>query len=698
MSLSAAVIVFVAIVAYHNSFAGPFVLDDISSIVTRNPTIRHLWPIWPTLSPPEGGLTVSGRPLVNVSLAINYAISGLGVWSYHALNLAIHILAALALFAVLRRTFLLSALRSRFGHASTLLALVAAMIWAVHPLLTASVTYVVQRAESMAGLFYLLTLYCVVRSTQSARVRSWHMAAVAACLAGMATKEAMATAPLVVLLYDRTFLAGSFRQALRRRRALYMALAGTWALLGWLVLSGGGRGGTAGFQIPIDWRAYALTQIGAVVRYLRLSVFPSHLVFDYGTTLVTSPAEIAPRAIVVLLLLAASLLAVWRRRAAGFLGIWFFAVLAPTSSVIPVATQTMAEHRMYLALAAVVVLAVTSAYMLWGRLTARVEHWSRAARLAVPVVAVAMAMGALGYATVRRNADYRSGVSIWQDTVRKRPDNSRARFNLGRVLAAMGRTQEAITNYEAGLQIDPYSISAHKELGVALAGLGRKQEAIEQYRKALQLNPDDAEVHSNLGVALAGVGRTSEAVEHFERASKAGLDIAAVHSNLGVVLAGIGRTRDAIEHFKRALQLTPDIPGGHYKLGVLLQGEGSTKEAIEQYEQAIDLDPGNPEALNKLAWLLATRGPDRDGGPARAVTLAQQACKMTGDSVATFLDTKAVALAAANRFPEAVATAREALARTGGNFELAKQVQGRLSLYVANRAYLEPDRPPGTAR
>ena len=107
-------IVAAVIAAYGNSLAGPFIYDDVKAIV-ENPTIRRLWPLGPVLSPPGEGQTVSGRPLLNLTLALNYALSGLDVWSYHAANLAIHLAAALLLFGVLRRTFCLPALAGRLG-------------------------------------------------------------------------------------------------------------------------------------------------------------------------------------------------------------------------------------------------------------------------------------------------------------------------------------------------------------------------------------------------------------------------------------------------------------------------------------------------------------------------------------------------------------------------------------------------------
>jgi len=161
------VVVAAGLLAYCNSFTGGFFHDDFTSI-PENPTIQRLWPIWQALSPPHRGeLTVEGRPLINLSLAINYALGGYNVWGYHALNLTVHILAGLTLLGIVRRTLRQPALRDRFGAAANELGLATAVLWTVHPLQTESVTYIVQRAESIMGLFYLLTLYCFIRGAES---------------------------------------------------------------------------------------------------------------------------------------------------------------------------------------------------------------------------------------------------------------------------------------------------------------------------------------------------------------------------------------------------------------------------------------------------------------------------------------------------------------------------------------------------
>jgi len=142
------------------------------------------------LSPPHGkGLTVEGRPVVNVTLAINYALGGVAPWGYHALNLAIHILAALTLFGIARRMLLQPALSARFGAEATSLALVIAVIWTVHPLQTEAVTYVAQRAESLVDLFYLLTLYCFIRGVDSGKPVPWYSLSVTACLLGWRARK-----------------------------------------------------------------------------------------------------------------------------------------------------------------------------------------------------------------------------------------------------------------------------------------------------------------------------------------------------------------------------------------------------------------------------------------------------------------------------------------------------------------------------
>jgi tetratricopeptide (TPR) repeat protein len=718
--LAAGLVVAAAVAAYHNSFAGPFIGDDGTSIV-KNRTIRRLWLVYQVLSPPSSGETVSGRPLLNLSLAINYAQSGLEVWSYHLTNLAIHVAAALLLFGIVRRTFLMPALCDRFGRAAAPLALASALLWTVHPLQTESVTYIIQRAESLMGFFYLLTLYCVIRGAGGTvpffaadkpiprptvpgkkgdcppwSALLWYAAAVLACLLGMACKEVMATAPLVVLLYDRTFLAGSLAEAWRRRWGLYLALAATWALLAYLVVTTGLFGRQREFGAPNLW-GYACSQPGVILHYLQLSVWPSSLCLGLDWPVAGSFREIFPAALVVGLLVAATVWGLVGRKAWGFLGAWFFLILAPTSSILPL-NQLAFEHRMYLSLAAVAVLVVAGGYALGDRLLPRPAVSGRGAsvlRWAAPAVMLAAVLTALGCATVARNSDYQSSLAIWQDIVSKHLSSPRAHNNLGRVLGDAGRTDEAIEHYREALRLKPDYAEAHYNLASALARSGRSEEASEHYQRLLQLEPDNAEAHHGLGRILAGMGKTDEAIEHYHQALEASPLNAEVHNSLGSALAVVGRFSEAIEHLNQALWLKPDYPEADRKLGGALAAIGETAEAIAHYDRALELTPDSTAALHDLSWLLATREEAQGGDPARALRLAERLCELSGQENASCLDTLAAAYAAAGRFADAIVTAERAmqLAESSRQEPLAKLIRSRLELYRAGQPYRQGPRP-----
>jgi tetratricopeptide (TPR) repeat protein len=613
-----AVLAAAVLAAYGNSFRVPFVFDD-GQAIQDNPSIRRLWDLRGLFSPPPDS-TVGGRPVANVTLAINYAVSGTDVWSYHALNLLILFLGALALFGITRRTLLMPGLRARFGRDAVPVAFATALLWSLHPLQTEAVTYVVQRVESLAGLFYLLTLYCFIRSTEAQRPLPWQACAVVACLLGMGAKETMVTAPLLVLLYDRTFVAGSFRGAWSQRPGLYLGLAATWLPLPFLVAATGwSRAGTAGFNGSVSPLSYWLTQVGAVARYLRLCVWPSPLVFDYGPFLVRGPSEVVPSALAVGLLALATLAALRRSPALGFLGAWFFAILAPTL-LVPVATQTLAEHRMYLPLAPVILLLVLGIRSLGGA-----GGW----RFLVPLAALGLG---LGFLTSRRNDDYRSELALWTDTVAKRPGNERAQNNLGFLLAKIpGRLDEAIAHYDEALRLKPDFVQAHSNLGGALVEIpGRRDEAIAQYEDALRLDPAFAQAHFNLACVLEKVpGRGDEALAQYREAVRLDPGFVAAHFNLGCLLEKVpGRLDDAVAQYQEAVRLKPDFAEARYNLGCALEKiPGRMDEAIAQYRETLRLQPGHAEAHFNLGGAL-------DAIPGRldeAVSLYEEGLRLKPD-------------------------------------------------------------------
>jgi tetratricopeptide (TPR) repeat protein len=591
----------IGLLVYDNSFRNAFIFDDLVHIV-QNPHVCHLWPPWESLAH-------STRPVVNLSLAANYALGGLDPWGYHLFNVGIHIIAALILYGVVRLTLLTKALRSRFGGSAGWLAGFVSLIWLVHPLQTESVTYVIQRGESLMGLFYLLTLYCVIRSSGSLRSTWWRAGAVASCALGMASKPVMVTAPLVVLLYDRIFLAQSWREVMKQRWVFYAFLAATWLLLPLLLASAPMEWkDTAGFAYKeIPPLQYALTQPGVILHYLRLAFWPSPLCLDYGWhygwPLVRTLGGALPALPIVGVLLIATLWTCWRKPALGFLGLWFFMILAPTSSFIPVA-DVIFEHRLYLSLAAVIALVAVGGFEVGNRLLGAQQRMRRILEWGVSGALVLV----LGSLTFQRNRDYSSELTIWQDTVVKCPGNPRAQNNLGKALLGIGKFQEAIGHFERAIQIKPGYAVAYDNMGTALAQTDKMQEAIEQFDRALQLQPDLSDAQFNMARALAQLGRLPEAVGHYEQALRLNPNDAEAHEELGNTLLALKKVPEAVQHWQQAVQIKPDYAEPRNNLAVALAQAGRLPEAVEQFQQVVRITPDDPEAHFNLANVLLASG------------------------------------------------------------------------------------------
>jgi protein O-mannosyl-transferase len=553
----------IALATYWNALDAPFVWDDDISITT-NTSIHD---VTSSLNPPIE-TPVSGRPMVNLSLALNYAFDGLNTRGYHALNLAIHVVCALLLFGIVRRT-----LRRRPGDqwaaSADAVALAAALVWMVHPLLSETIDYTTQRSESLMGLFFLLTLYAAIRAreprekrgparTGAARKKggappsgsaTWTAVAIVSCAAGMATKEPMAVAPLAVLLYDVIFEFDSLAEAVSTRRVLYAGLALTWLELAVLMRlwPRSTVGGTAVGPVT-----YALNQAQMIVRYLSLAFWPRALVLDYGVPQPKHFVDVVPQLVVIGILVTLTVVALFRWPAVGFLAAMFFLTLAPTSSVVPISTEVGSERRMYLPLAALVVLVVV--------LIARYVR-SRGALVAVAGVVVV----ALAIRTVERNRDYATPLSLWQSVIDRRPQG-RARFAFANELMQAGRHDDAIAQLRLAVADYP---DARAGLGTELLLQGNIEEGIAVLEAFVDANPslaNRAPARVLLAQAHRALGerelsrRNAAAAEAEARKSLAFEDKSAdAHNLLGAALASQGKLREAVPEFQTAVRLDPQL-------------------------------------------------------------------------------------------------------------------------------------------
>lgn len=580
------------VLTYASSLSGPFLFDDHSAIV-RNPQIRHLWPLVESLAAPRDS-ELASRPLVNFSFAVNYAIGGLAVRGYHIVNVALHVLSALLLFGIIRLTLTTPKLHERFGAASNGIALASALIWMVHPLQTESVDYLTQRTELMMGLFYLLTLYCAIRAALSAAPDQWRTAAILSCLLGTGCKESMATAPVIVALYDRVFLFDSMRDAWRARKGLYAGLALAWLALAALLMTS--LPPTVGFGSRVSGWTYLMNQFPMILRYLQLTVWPHALVVDYGLPKQVALVEVLPQAAAIAALAVLTGIALIRRPLVGFLGACFFITLAPASSIVPIMTEVGAERRMYLPLAALVVMAVIGGWQLLRTIAGR--HAMPAA-----VVAASLVVAALASATMTRNHDYAAATTLLQTTVDRRP-HGRSHFNLAGALKDERRIDEAIAHLRAAVPEQPRALL---ELGSTLYDRGQFDEAINELREFIRrvdgrpgTTYQRVLAQNLIALSLAQQRKLPEAVEEFQAALKVDPDNADLHGNLAFILLQQRDFEGARQHYEAFLEHQKASAFVLTNLGIALQELGRADEARARFREALAINPNDREARRRL--------------------------------------------------------------------------------------------------
>ena len=626
--LAPTLIAVVALVLYANSFSIPFLFDDYFEI-SSNPAVKTIEPLL--------GYLRRARGIPALTFALNYRAGGFDVWGFHLVNVLVHLANGVLVYALVLRTLQLPTLRDRYRGVAGILAALVAVIFVAHPLQTMAASYIVQRTESIAAFFYLLTLLLFsLASTTGDGVRriALYVAAALSALLGVVSKEVAATVPLAALAYRLCFL----RAAPGRSRVLRLALAALLLLplaygvmlarpylfpppetvaadvpRGWAYIP------TAGFRIEgiTPWQ-YLLTQFGVILWYLRLFVLPTRQCFDYGWPLADSlwRADVLLPLAVLLGLVAAAALAYRRYPLATFCIAWLFITLAPSSSIIPLRDAAF-EHRMYLPIVGLAMLVVVGGYDLLGGLAARAGQPAAPLRKAGTVL-VALWIALLGAATVARNAVLQEPIAFAADSVEKAPDNWRAHSSYGEALQTAGRSDEAMHEFEEAVRLNPKVGSPRVELGQLYLRSGRVDEA------EVVLQPATAELEESVAAAayrqLAAIaeqrGDPWKAVELLREAVRRKPGWSTSHAQLAGVYARIGLWYGAAGHYNRALRLNsrlisslgPAAATANKRAAAKQLEDGNAADARRLLELALRYQPNDLAARHYLAVVHATTG------------------------------------------------------------------------------------------
>jgi tetratricopeptide (TPR) repeat protein len=626
---------------YSPALRAPFEFDDASAI-TSNESLRSLAPSI-ALRPPEN-TSVSGRPVANFTFALNAAVNRwLGVderpdpggpnktLGLHIVNLLLHMWCGLLIFGTIRRTVANARERRASAIDPDITAFLTAAIWMLHPIQTEAVDYLVQRTEILVSLCYLGTLYASNRAWSAASERRriwWYVGAVVICLLGMGSKEVMITAPFIVILYDRAFRFETWSEQARSRRIwFYLALIGTSSLL-LINVASNARSDTVGFHLGVTWQAYLYSQAWAVAHYLRLLVWPSGLTLDYGTRPVAGTAGI-PGALWLSACFVATITA-WTRVGRwgwlAFLGAWFFIILAPSSSVVPIATEIAAERRVYLAMVAPVLLFVIGVFILATRV-------SSTKRASIPIAALGAIALALGAVSFNRSALFKDPETLWRDAVKKAPDNPRVYDNLAATMFFTDppKLMAAKELYTEALRLDSTYVHAYSGLASVAIDENRFADAVPILERALAIDSGYSVAVNQLGNALLRTGHPDRAVPYLEKYARA---YPSENSLMSLAMAQLqaGKYSDAASVLERVLAENAKFYEAMRLLGGALVEAGRGADAVPWLERLATNQQPTPIGIGLLALAYAQAGRPND-----ALRAASAASADAGDNAGAHL-------------------------------------------------------------
>ena len=602
------VIAAIGIAVYSKTLGCPFVFDDVPNI-QENAFIRLTRLDATPLHDAAFKSHLSNRPVSNLSFALNYYFGRYEVAGYHAVNIMVHVInGILVYFLALATLRQLRGMEDRQArrvndHWIVFPSLVAALYFVSHPLQTQSVTYIVQRMNAMAAMFYLLALLLYIsgrRSRQRARRWSLWAAGLSSWVLALGSKQIAITLPFIVLLYEWCFFQNLARNWLKRSAMVVLPLLVLLLILAFIYL------GDDPWSRISDYRLHrftmgerVLTQFRVAIFYLGLLLAPLPARLNLAHDFATSHSLFAPITtlfgmLLLVALLIVSVCGVGRYRLICFSVLWFFVTQIIESSILPL--EMVFEHRLYLPMVGAALLAAC----LLGSLSAGRRAWFAA--IACALIAV------LATASFLRNRHWQDHLSLWSNVIAKSPRDYRAHNDLGVALNSLNRPDEAVKHYHEALRIKPDYALAHNSLAEVLRSEGRLDDAIARYRLAIQIEPNDARVHHNLGLALAAKGDLTEAIVHYDRALQIQPHAAIAHTNLGVALLRQGRFDKAVAHHRLAIRFKPDFAAAHVNLGIALGSQGRLHDAVNEFRLALRIDPDVADAHTNMGFALASMG------------------------------------------------------------------------------------------
>jgi tetratricopeptide (TPR) repeat protein len=612
----------VVVVLYSQIGHYGFIGYDDPDYVTDNPHVRGglSWPAveWAFTT----GYAANWIPLTWLSHMLDCELFGLWGGAHHLMNVLLHILGSMLLFAALKR----------MTGAHWRSALVA-LLFAVHPLHVESVAWVTERKDVLSGVFWFLALWLYSLYVER-RTAGLYLMLLTAFVFGLMAKPMVVTLPFVLLLLDvwplgrfrkAPFTAASWRAILLEKVPLLVLALGASAVTYLVQLHGGAVSRIE--TLPLSLR-FGNALISYVI-YVAKTLWPTRLAAFYPLTAVSPWLSVAAG----VALLAVSAIVLRWVRARPYLAVgwfWYLGTLVPVIGLVQVGAQARADRYTYLPMVGILIpiawglgevaarrpglkravctLAIGACLVLSLLTWQQARLWRDTATLFRHAIEVTdgnyVAYNNLGLA-LRKQGQLAEAIANYQMALRARPQFPDALMNLGEVYTIQNRPQEAVVALEEAVRLSPAAAEMRTNLANALSGTGQKTAAELQYREALRLEPDSPEAHTGLAAVLADQDRGEEAIRELREAIRLRPDYADGHYNLAGLLVAAGRMEEALGEYAEAVRLSPDDAEAHRGFGVALAAQGRLNKAEEEFEACVRLKPGDAQYRFNLATALA---------------------------------------------------------------------------------------------
>ncbi|MBF0463906.1 MAG: tetratricopeptide repeat protein [Nitrospirae bacterium] len=582
----------------------PFIFDDDA--------IRKVTSL-PTLLDP--------RFLVNLSFLFNYKLNYLGVKGYHVFNIIIHVINGLLIYYVISLISKIEAneKNNSYYHYETL-AFFAALIFVAHPMELFAVTYVVQRAASMAAMFYLLTLifYIKFRIAQSTALgtKKFYLLSLLFTLMASKTKEITITLPVMLTIFEFVFFDGSIKKRLTYVIPFFLLIPLTIIQINavgvdvifsepqskiYVQHSATGAAAKSPLIASNRWE-YLFTQFKVITTYLRMFFYPHNLTLIHYFTVSRTFFELkVVLAFILLLMLFAFgtyLLFIGKKRSKlfGFGLIWFFVAISPQSSIVPIQGWMIFEYRAYLASIGIYISVIVTVFGLLK------NHYRIVYMLMLSLSIL------LTILTYNNNKIWATEISLWERNVKVEPLHPVPHINLGSCYFAAKRYDDAIAQFKQAIALTPNTAEAYNDLGLVYERKGLFNEALEKFKYAMSLDSSYASPVVNLGMMYMNRGMNEQALAEFKAALVINRSNPGAHINLGTLYAKMGQREKATEEFKRVTVTNPNIVEPYVNLAALYAEQGLSALAEDNLKKAMKIDPSFSETYNIMGTIYEERG------------------------------------------------------------------------------------------